>query len=309
MTRLSANWYINLATQALDNLNHQIDPPFNNFVAENGDLAGMDVVFIQIADYLKPDPFTPELLIGRSPCACPEALIENLLACAGRGWLNQEAGNFWLTEAGARVAKAICELCDRLFVGIETLPEFEMERLLMLLNMVENTVKMLPEPAAKPAFGLCLCFDRGHSVARLAQIRRRMLDLLAFWDDVHVSVWQPIEPEGQLWEALTLIWRGQARNAAELAEQLECRHYDETAYGAALERLVSRGWLLLWGDHNYLVHPKTVQMLQQVEETTERLFEPAFGKLNKAEMRELQVLMAKLAHSLDPVEIPFVPKN
>jgi hypothetical protein len=304
MIRLSANWYINSATQALDYLNLHIDPPFNNFVAETGNLAGMDVVFIQIADFLKPDRLTPEVLIARSPCARPEAFIENLLACAGRGWLYQEAGKFWLTEAGTRVAKAICELCDRLFVGIEALPKTEMKRLLTLLNLVENTVKILPEPTVKPAFGLCLCFDRGRSVARLAQIRRRMLDLLAFWDDVQVSVWQPIEPEGQLWETLTLVWRGQAKHAAELATQLTCRCYSETDYAAALERLVARNWLVRWGDDNYLVHPKTAQMLQQVEETTEHIFETAFESLNTAEMNELQRLMAKFSQSLEPVEIP-----
>jgi hypothetical protein len=179
-----------------------------------------------------------------------------------------------------------------------------MKRLLALLSRVTDAIKTLPEPTAKPAFGLCLCFDRGRSVSLLAQIRRRMLDLLAFWDDVHVSVWQPIEPEGQLWEAFTLVWREQVRTAAELAAQLTCRHYNETDYAAALERLVARSWLVRWGDDKYIVHPKAAQMRQQVQEDTEVLFETAFADLNVTEMNEFQVLMAKFVQSQKPIEIP-----
>jgi hypothetical protein len=114
-------------------------------VAGVGNLAGMDVTFVQVAAALEPAPLTPEVLITRPPYARPEAFIENMLACAGRGWLIQNGGKFRLTEAGADLAKGMVDLGDRVFAQVEALPTPEMKRLFELLNRVHDTVKCLPE--------------------------------------------------------------------------------------------------------------------------------------------------------------------
>lgn len=299
--RPEAGWYPLLAAQALDGLRAHTQPALAEFLAEVGNLAELDVTFIQVAAALEPEPLTPEVLIRRLPYACPEALIENLLACAGRGWLTQTGGKFGLTEAGHRLAEQLTDLSDNMLSRVEVLPSPEMQNLFGLLHRVRDTVKRLPEPAQKPAFELGLRFDRPCSAPLLAQIRRRLLDLFAFRDDAHVAAWLPLEPEGQIWETFTLIWRQQARNAAELADQLSHRYYAELDYAAILEKLVARGWIFRWGG-NYQVQTRAAGMRQQVEDETERLFAAAFTGLNTTELAQLQALLAKFCQALQQPE-------
>jgi hypothetical protein len=158
-------------------------------------------------------------------------------------------------------------------------------------------------PARKAAFELGLRFDRGLAAPLLTQIRRRLLDLLAFRDDAHVAAWSAIEPEGQIWETFTLVWRQQAQNAAELAGQLSYRNYAETDYAAALKKLVARGWIIRWGEGHW-VPAKAAQMRQQVEQVTERLFAATFADLSVAELAELQGLLTKFSQAVQKAENP-----
>ena len=294
---LSAGWYPVIAIQVVDSLYEKMQPQIAQLVVGKDALEGIDLVFIQVAFGLAPEPLTPETFIKRAPYARPEAFIENMLASTERGWFIQENGKFWLTEAGNEVVKELIEHNNGLFSSIETLPAAELERLFKLLNLVVEKIKQLPCPVEKPAFELSLRFDRGVSVPLLSQIRRRMIDLLAFRDDVHIAAWTPHETEGQIWETFTFLWRKQAQNAADLAEQLVARNYDQVAYAAALEKLVRRGWLIQRGDI-YFIQPKAAQLRQEVEDLTDQLYNAAFADLSPAEMAEFQSLMTKLAQTI-----------
>jgi DNA-binding MarR family transcriptional regulator len=216
------------------------------------------------------------------------------LATVERGWLQQEAGKFRLTEIGREVAFELFDLGDRLFANIEGIAEPEMKQLLALHNKVCIKIKALPEPAEKTAFELSLRLRRGPNSPLLAQIRRRIIDLLAFRDDVHIAAWMPHTDEGQIWEAFTLIWRQQAGTAAELAEQLSHRSYDETDYTATLDRLVACGWVAQLGK-KYVVRTKAARMRQRVEKGTDQLFQAAFEGLNAIEVDTFQNRMEALA--------------
>jgi DNA-binding MarR family transcriptional regulator len=267
-----------------------------------GNLDGMDLAFIQVAYALEPDPLTPEIFITRTPYARPESYIENILATVERGWLQQETGKFRLTEAGREVAFELFDLGDRLCANIEGLPEPEMEQLLALHNKVCIKIKTLPEPAEKPAFELSLRLRRGPTAPLFAQIRRRVIDLLAFRDDVHMAAWMPQTDEGHLWEAFTLIWRQQAGTAAELAEQLSHRSYDETDYAATLDRLVACGWIARLGE-KYVVRTKAARMRQRVEKDTDQLYQAAFDGLSATEVAAFQDLMEAFVEAVTLPEI------
>jgi DNA-binding MarR family transcriptional regulator len=293
----SAGWYLDLAAQALSAFNTQTQDSITQFMQRIQNLDGMDIAFIQVAAILEPNPLTPEVFITRTPYARPESFIENMLAAVGRGWLSQENGKFRLTEVGRDVAIEYFELSDQLFAKIQALPEPEMEHLLAFLNKVSAKIKTLPEPANKLGFELSLRFDRGPSAPLMLQLRRRIIDLLAFRDDVHIAAWKTHAAEGQLWEAFTLIWRDQAGNAAELAKQLAYRNYDETAYAAALDRLVACGWIAKLGSE-YVVRPKAARMRQRVEKTTDRLYKAAFADLSIAEEAIFQQLLERFVEAV-----------
>jgi len=293
----SAYWYLDLAAQALSAFNSQTQDSTTQFMERIQNLDGMDIAFIQVAAILEPNPLTPEVFITRTPYARPESFIENMLAAVGRGWLRQENGKFRLSKVGRDAAIEFFKLNDQVLAKIKGLPEPEMKRLLTFLNKVSTKIKTLPEPKNKPGFELSQQFDRGPSAPLMVQTRHRIIDLLAFRDDVHITAWKTHTAEGQLWEAFTLIWRDQAGNAAELAEQLAYRNYDETAYAAALDRLVACGWIVKLGN-KYVVRPKAARMRQRVEETTNRLYRAAFADLSIAEEAIFQQLLERLIETV-----------
>jgi hypothetical protein len=76
-----------------------------------------------------------------------------------------------------------------------------------------------------------------------------------------------------------------------LAAKLCYRNYTEGDYAAALEELAARGWIMSEDAEHYFVQKQAAHMRQQVEETTDRLFEAAFADLTTIETEELKQLM------------------
>jgi hypothetical protein len=163
---------------------------------------------------------------------------------------------------------------------------------------VAAKIKLLPEPREKPAFALSLRFERDASAPIVARIRRRLIDLLAFYDDAHLATRLPHEASGLLWETFTYIWQGDANTASDLAKQLSYRNYDETDYATALDALDRRGWIVPLDGGHYAVKPQAAQMRQQVEGTTDRLFEAAFAELSSADTTEFKQLMTEFCRQI-----------
>ena len=129
-----------------------------------------------------------------------------------------------------------------------------------------------------------------------------MLDLFAFRDDAHIAAWRPYGTSGQVWEALTYVWRGEASTAAELAEKVgDYRRYDEEAYAAALQELVDQGWIVE-EEGAYVATEAGRRLRQAAEDTTDRYFDAAWTALSEAEVVEVKELLEKLAAAVKPPE-------
>jgi len=288
---MSARWFLDLADQALRGLNEHTRASIDAFLLGAGDLPDWDVSFIQLAQHLEPDHLTPNVLIQCCPYARPASFTEKMAQAAQRGWLREKNGEFLLTFRGREVAKEITELSDRLFAKIMILPPPQMKRLRTLLDQVAAEIKILPVPTVKVTFELSLRFERNASTPSLSRIRRRLIDLLAFYDDVYLAVRLPHETNGLLWETFTFVSQGDATTAHNLATRLAYRNYAEEDYAAALKELAMRGWILPQDDGQYGVQQQAAQMHQQVDETADRFYEAAFAGLNTAETAEFKQLM------------------
>lgn len=288
---ISARWFLDLSDQALLCLNEQTRASIDTFLLGAGNLPDWDVSFIQLAYHLEPDHLTPQVLMRCCPYTRPASFKKKMAKAARRGWLREKKGGYVLTFRGREVAQELTELSDRLFAKVESLPRPQLKRLLTLLDKVAATIKVLPDPPEKPSFELSLRFERDSLASTLSRIRRRMIDLLAFYDDAHLATRLPQEASGLFWETFTYVWRGKAHSAPELAAQLSYRNYTEGDYAAALEGLAIRGWVVQMEDEKYLVQKSAAQMCQQVEQTTDRLFEVAFANLSAAEAAEFKQLM------------------
>ena len=298
----SARWYMDVAGQIMAGMGARTNDALIQYVEEQGLSDRLDLNLIQVAWGFRPDPVTPETFVKRTPYANPDDIVSRLAGAVERGWLEDLGGNrYTVSNRGMEVADGLFELGDRLFAALETLPGTELERLIALLFTVVETARQLPEPADKYALSWGAKFSRGPDAPLMVRARRFMLDLFSYRDDAHIAAWQPYGASGQEWEAFSMVWQGDASTAAELAEKLPYRHYDEAAYEEALQSLATRAWLVKEGQA-YAATEKGKRLRQEAEDATDRYFDAAWVCLNEAEMEECKGLLGKLAAVLKPPE-------
>ena len=121
---------------------------------------------------------------------------------------------------------------------------------------------------------------------------------MAFREDAYLNAWMFQNVNSYVWEAFSLIYKGQARTAADLAAKLELqRQYNEDAYTAALEELTTRGWI---SKCNGKYEP-TVEGLRILSEVARMMtlyfFEP-WDEMEEAKIDQLKVLMDALLRAL-----------
>jgi DNA-binding MarR family transcriptional regulator len=298
----SARWFLDVTEEILGGIGARTDPTFGQFLQETGGLEGLDISFVQVAYGFAPQPLTPAHFVKRTPYANPEAYRKQMDESVERGWLKAVGeGEYKLTAKGKEVVEHLWNTGDEVFGGLESLPDADMKQIIALLQKVVDKVREMPEPAEKWAFSWGSKFDRGPKAPLMVQARRRLLDLLALRDDVHIAAWQPYDVSGQAWEAFTFAWRGDAGTAAELAEKLPFRNYDGDAYAAALKDLVARGWIAKENDR-YVATEKGKKLRQKAEEATDRYFDAAWVALSEAETKEIKGLLKRLAKAVKPPE-------
>lgn len=296
----SAVWYEEVAEKVFAGMGARTSSIFEQFTKEIGGLEGPDLQFIQLAYGFAPEPISPEHLIKREPYANPEAFQKNMDEAVERGWLEATGEDqYKLTARGREVAERLFALASKSYSDLETLPDADQKRIVALLKKVVATAWELPEPAEKWGLSWGKKFDRGPSAPFIMQVRRQLIDLLAYRSDVHIAAWQPYGVGGQTWEAFTRIWRDEAGTAAELVERMPYRNYDKEAYAAVLQDLVSRGWIVD-KDGKYVVTGEGKKLRQEAEDATNRYFDAAWISLSEAETEEVRGLLEKLAEAVEP---------
>ena len=301
----SARWYMDVAGQVFAGMGARTNAALGDYVEEKGLSDGIDLNLVQLAYGFRPEPITPEFVSKRTPYGNPERLVSLMDGAVERGWLEARGEERYVVSAqGTEVTAGLFDLGDQLFGALETLPDAELERVIALLFNVVETARQLPEPEEKWALSWGVKFDRGPDAPLMVRARRLMLDLWAYRDDSHIAAWKPYGVSGQEWEAFTMVWQGDAATAADLAEKLPYRNYDEEAYEEALQSLVARGWLVQEGEA-YAATEKGKRLRQEAEDATDRYFDAAWVSLSEAEMEELKGLLGKLGEvHKPPVEEP-----
>ena len=219
------------------------------------------------------------------------------MRCETGGIAPVGSGEYALTEKG-RTAMHETEHPFYLRLGeIAALPPEELAQLETLLDKVVAACLEAPEAASKWCIGTT---HRGHpkeEYGPLARIDQHLDDLSAFRDDAHLSAWQPYGVRGQVWEALTFVWRGNARTAEELAEKLSIRGYAAEAYGEALAELARRGWVET-APEGYRATEKGRALRQEAEEATDRTFFAPWACLSGTERIQLHDLLTRARNNL-----------
>ena len=114
-----------------------------------------------------------------------------------------------------------------------------------------------------------------------------------------MNAWMGQDINSYVWEAFSLICKGEAQTPGELANKLEChRQYNEQSYAGAVEELTARGWI----ENNQGQNEPTVAGLKVLAEVaremTQTFFEP-WSVLGDEKINKLKILMKALVKALN----------
>jgi hypothetical protein len=281
-----------LSQEALQALDLHYRPAMQQALADAG-LEGRHWGVLLFTQGVEPQPLSAARLHALSPYTTVEVLGERLAEAAEQGFLAPGEGGYRLTEAGRSALQGSFAAVHHVLAEFEPLPNDDVRRLASLLRRLVDSSAAAPAPADKSHLRASRRTDPGAEVSLAAQVDQHLTDLNAFRDDVHLAAWQPTGVDGPAWEALTLVWRGDADTPEALAEKLAGRRLEPAAYAAALRSLAQRGWVAeRAGAYSATEQGRTIR--QQAEDETDRLFYEPWGCLDDGEARELRSLLTRL---------------
>lgn len=245
----------------------------------------------------EPEPLSAAGMHLRGPYSNVHVYEQFLSQTAEAGLLEARSdGEYVLSDRGRSVLHKVNHAFYTRLGEIEALPVERMSQVEELLGRIVQACLEAPEPEDK---GVLLTTHRGHPgevYAPLARIDQHMDDLRAFRDDAHLASWRPYDISGHAWEAMTLVWRGEAHTAEELAGRA-FRGYSVEDYAETLEGLAGRG-LLEKTEQGYLVTEKGRALRQEAEEATDRYFFVPWSCLGHGELVQLHWLLTQLRNGL-----------
>jgi DNA-binding MarR family transcriptional regulator len=262
-----------------------------------------DLFVLVSAAQLSPEGISAEHMRARLPYTHPRATEQILARLAEDGMLNPTGGGEY--ELSAPAKQVLDQLFSDFFAHLDhniPLPLEEMEQLRGLLERLVNASLEAPEPDRKGHLTLSHHGHPDRGVGPVSRVDQLLDDLNAFREDAHLAAWQPTQVGPEAWEAFTLIWRGKAHTAGEIAKQLEHRGYTLDEYARALNELVERGWLSGEPD-NYRLTPLGHEVRERAEAGTDELFFAPWACLTDLELARLRRLLLLIQDEI-PVQAP-----
>jgi hypothetical protein len=280
-----------------------IDP----IVTETGLTQPRVVHTLLIARAVEPEAISPERIWRRYPYGTQAGWAQPMITLAERQLLAAQGDGFYrLTPDGqAIITRIMNEFCAGL-AGIEksieaVYPAADLDRLTALLDKIVTACFNTPIDLSglKDSHGLA----PDGSATALARIDQALDDLNAFRDDAHLAVWQPLRIAGEAWELFTFLWRGEVKNADEMAEKAAMRGHSREAYQSALGDLIGRGWARAAGEGAFEATETGRKIREEAEAATDRNFYIPWSVLSETDANDVRDLLMRLKVALaQPVE-------
>lgn len=250
----------------------------------------------------EPEPFSVEHFLAVAPYSAEERLVGTLEALAQAGLMERTGEHaYQLTDQGRTAVNDTIKVAHERLATVAPLPSDEMEQLNDLLYRIVATTLAATEPEEKRTLVYCRWTDPGDGAPGSVRVDQYLTDLTRFRDDAHIAAWRPVGVSGSVWEALTLVWRGDARTAEELAEKLSFRGHSAEIYAEALAELAGRGWIE-GAAEGYQVTEKGGALRQEAEEETDRIFYAPWACLDETEKTQLHQLLTQLKAKLQQMD-------
>ena len=269
-----------------------MDPLFTELeLAERGLAFGL----IQAAGF-DPEPVSSAAIRRRFPYGAPSVWEEPLAQLAQKGLLSSDGdGDYYLTDNGRSTLTRFLDAFRNHLGTVKT--DLDLDRLAALLGRIINACLNAPEPPGAAALQISHKLMPADEASALAKIDQLLDDLNAFRDDAHLATFAPYDISGHGWELFTKLWHGDVTNAAEMAEKASFRDHNEAVYAAAMDDLVTRGWVKADG-YKFALTTAGKEIREAAETQTNRFFYLPWHALSLAETDELRTLMTGLNEEL-----------
>lgn len=291
-------WVLDLTRQILAQMEHHTRPVKALTEAKIGTFNDSDAHLVEIAIGMEPEPFGLAHVYQCIPYANPEIFRQDFEGAVERGWLIISAeGSYRASEKGKKYHRCLHRELESVYGRLRPLPVMQVDRLNEILDEIIAAIAGANTINYKPAFEMDLRLAPvGGST--LQKICCNLSHLMAFRDDAYLNAWMDKDVNSYVWEAFSLIYKGQAQTAADLAARLEIqRQYDEDAYTSALAELVARGWIT-WQEQKYEPTVEGLRVLAEVARTMTQSFFDAWANIEEVKIEQLKVLMEALLKAL-----------
>jgi putative protease len=271
-------------------------PVFANFLHLNG-LAEHTIGILLAAVTLDPGTISPERLQVRGPYTAAQTYMVRLHAAAEKGFLSEpEPGEFRLSRRGRMAVQKLIADGRKAMCAADSSPAEESLRLVQLLRRLVQACMFTPPPP--DTWSIRLSYQLMPAEAPpMPFIEQALSCLQSYRDDAHLAAWQPSGLSAPAFEALTLIWRGQAGSLEALYDRLAVRGFELHDYKAALGELRRRG-LLEGRDTALRLTSSGGSFRDQVEHDTDLYFFTPWDCLITVDKKELACLLSSLRDGL-----------
>ncbi|MCB9438463.1 MAG: hypothetical protein H6673_15940 [Anaerolineales bacterium] len=247
-------------------------------------------------------PISAVRLCEHLPYYAPQPFADGFAQLATHGFLSSPDGEtYHLTKQGHQALITIFDAVKGALHEAEVkLDPADLETLAGLLKRLDHAILTTQTVTDLALYGMQRQVVNGQVDSVLSDITDYVANLAAFRCDAHRQTWQRYGVTGPAWEALTVIWRGEANTAATIAEhRLNARptrgYHDYTSY---LAELAGRGWVTSSGE-TYQLTANGAAIRQASEDETDALFYGVWTVLNATEFQQLDTISQRVCQQLE----------
>ena len=245
----------------------------------------------------EPEEVTPGHLLVRSPYTSAEYYLYQLKSIASSGYLAEvHPGKFRLTAIGRQAVKRFIDRARFAMTQADPLEPADSSRLSDLLeSLVESCLNHPPPPNP---WSIQLSYQiMPEKSPPLPFIEQAFTCLDVYRDDAHLAAWRSSNLSATTFEALTVLWCGEATSLNGIVRKLARRGHDPKTYSVALSELRHNGYVA--GARTALRLTPTGQAYRdQVEDNTNNLFFQAWDIFSDDQKTELERLLTRLRDGL-----------
>jgi hypothetical protein len=245
------------------------------------------------------EPITTAAFMRMLPYGLARLNEERFASAVRQGYLLSDGENGYIpTAAGLRAAHKVWREAGDALMRLP-MPEAHQNPLFDYLARLGDASLSAPEPP--PHFFIAhkrenyQRFEVVHPPERFVVL---FGELAAYRDDAHMAAWLAYNIEGNRWELLTTIWRGEINTLDKLSGELSSRGITRDEYAHFLQELAERGWV----DEDsgaYQLTAEGKRLRESAEALTDRYFFAPWSCLNESELEELASLASQLRDGLE----------